>query len=77
MGIIKNSGYRVANCDTVIMAEQPKLTPYKDQMRAAIGELLDVDVSAVSVKAKTSEGMGAIGRGEGIAAMALILLTQD
>ena len=77
MGIIKQAGYRVANCDTVIIAEQPKLTPYKDQMRAALGQLLDVDASAVSVKAKTSDRMGAIGRGEGIAAMALILLTQD
>jgi len=77
MGIIKEAGYGVANCDTVIIAEQPKLRPYKDQMRAAMAQLLEVGASAVSVKAKTSEGMGAIGRGEGIAAMALILLTQD
>jgi len=70
-------GYRVQNCDVVILAEEPRLGPHKPQMQARIAELLGVAQDAVSVKAKTNEKMGFIGRREGIAAMAVVMLLRD
>ena len=70
-------GCRVGNCDVTILAEQPKLAPHKAAMRQRIAELLGVCQTAVAVKAKTGEGMGFVGRGEGIAALAAVLLIPD
>ncbi|MBT9283135.1 2-C-methyl-D-erythritol 2,4-cyclodiphosphate synthase [Hydrogenibacillus schlegelii] len=67
-------GYRVANCDVTVVAEAPRLGPYVPAMRRAIAEALGSLPGAVSVKATTNEGLGAIGRGEGIAAFAVVLL---
>ncbi len=69
-------GFRLANCDITIIAETPILAPYKQMMRENIAEMLEVDVQAVSVKAKTNEAMGFVGRGEGIAALAAVLLVE-
>lgn len=69
-------GCRVVNCDVTILAESPHLGADKPRMRERIAALLGVDAGAVSVKAKTGEGLGPIGRGEGIAAMAAVLLTE-
>lgn len=74
---IASAGLRPTNCDVTIVAEQPKLSPYKQAMRARLAELLGVAADDVSVKAKTNERMGAIGRGEGIAAMAVVLLSRQ
>lgn len=57
--------------DVTILAEQPKLAPHRAAMRASLAELTDLPLSAVSIKATTTEGLGFIGRGEGIAALAL------
>jgi 2-C-methyl-D-erythritol 2,4-cyclodiphosphate synthase len=70
-------GYRVGNCDITILAEKPKLSPYKPKMAARIAEMLDVPAHVVSVKAKTNEGMGFIGRGKGIACLATVLLVKE
>ena len=70
------AGCRVANCDVTVLAEQPRLGPYKRPMAARIAELLGVAPGAVAVKAKTNERMGALGRGEGIAVLAAVLLTD-
>ncbi|MDY6912960.1 MAG: 2-C-methyl-D-erythritol 2,4-cyclodiphosphate synthase [Planctomycetota bacterium] len=67
-------GYAIGNCDVTVLAERPKLAPYKAAMRDRIAELLGIEPEAVSVKAKTNEGMGFIGRGEGVAALAAVLL---
>ena len=56
--------------DVTLLCEAPRIGPYRDQMRARIAEMLGLDVSQVSIKATTNEGLGFIGRGEGIAAMA-------
>jgi len=77
MELVTAQGFRVANCDVTVLAESPKLGPAKPQMRARIAELLGVDEAAVAVKAKTGEGMGFIGRNEGIAVMAAVLLTDE
>lgn len=70
-------GYRVGNCDITILAETPKLSPYKSKMAARIAEMLDIPAHGVSVKAKTNEHMGFVGRGEGIACLATVLLVRE
>ena len=67
-------GHRIGNVDVTILAERPKLAPHVGAMRERLAELLAVDVERVSVKAKTMEGLGAIGEGEAIAALAVVLL---
>ena len=72
--MVAGKGWRVNNCDVTVLAERPKLSPHKPAMREVIARLLGVSPDAVAVKAKTNEGMGAIGRGEGMAALAVVLL---
>ena len=67
-------GYRVVNCDVTVLAQAPKLAPHRDAMRANISNDLGIDLSCVSVKATTTERLGFIGRGEGIAAQAVVLV---
>ena len=76
VGIIHEAGYVVENVDAVVIAEQPKLAPHVDRIRARLAGALGVDVGAVSVKGKTNEGMGEIGRAEGIAVHAVALLRK-
>ena len=68
-------GCVVGNCDVTVITEAPKISPHTQAMRQNIAKLLGVGVEAISVKAKTHEGLGALGRGEGLAAMAAVLLT--
>lgn len=65
-------GWRVVNSDATVIAEAPRLAPHIDAMRTNLAKALGCDASRVSVKATTVEGMGALGRGEGIAAMAVV-----
>jgi 2-C-methyl-D-erythritol 2,4-cyclodiphosphate synthase len=67
-------GWRPAHVDVTVIAEQPRIGPHRDRMRSVLGAALGVDVSAVSVKGKTNEGMGWIGRAEGLACMAVASL---
>lgn len=69
--LVAEAGYRVGNVDLTIICEAPKIGPHRDAMRARIAELLQVPLSAVSVKATTTEKLGFTGRGEGIAAQAV------
>ncbi len=68
---------RPVNCDVTILAEKPKLSRFKPAMKESIARLLGLKTDAVAVKAKTNEGMGAIGKGEGMAAIAVVLLARD
>lgn len=77
MHLVRARGYRVANADVTILAEAPKLAPYLARMSAAIAELLGVAADAANVKATRGEGLGTIGRREGIAAQAIVLLERD
>jgi 2-C-methyl-D-erythritol 2,4-cyclodiphosphate synthase len=72
--LLAEKGYRVGNVDATVIAEAPRLAPHLPAMESAIAADLGVDASCVSVKATTHEGLGAIGRGEGIAAMAIALI---
>ena len=67
-------GLVVANCDLTVIAEAPKLSRYKHAMQERVADLLGADTSVVSVKAKTAEGMGPIGAGEGLAAFAVVMI---
>ncbi len=66
--------YRVENVDVTVVCEAPRLGPFIADMRARLAATLEVDVERVSIKAKTNEGMGWIGRGEGMAALAVAML---
>ena len=70
------AGWRVAHVDSVVMAEAPRLAPYIAQMRQRLAQAMTIDPAAVSIKATTTEGMGAIGRGEGISAQAVATLVK-
>jgi 2-C-methyl-D-erythritol 2,4-cyclodiphosphate synthase len=74
MELVRARGFRVGNVDVTIHAEEPKLAPHLDAMRANIAALLGVAADAANVKATRGEGLGPIGRGEGIAAQAVVLL---
>lgn len=77
-GMVRKAGYRtISNLDCIIMAERPKLAPYIDTMRKRIAEILTIDISVVSIKATTTEGLGFVGREEGIAASAVCLISSD
>ncbi len=69
--VIEAKGIVISNVDATVMMEKPKLAPYAAQMAANIAGILDIDESAVSIKAKTNEGMGFVGRGEGVAVLAV------
>jgi 2-C-methyl-D-erythritol 2,4-cyclodiphosphate synthase len=69
-------GYVVSNCDVTILAERPKLKPFKPAMRTTLAGLLRVAEDRVNIKAGTNEGCDAIGRGEAIAAHAVVLLVS-
>ncbi len=68
--------WRVANADLTVIAEQPRIGPRVEEMRARIASLLGVDAGRVSVKGKTNEGVDAVGRGEAIACHAVVLLER-
>ncbi len=72
--LAEGEGFEVVNCDLTIVGERPRLGPHRDRLRAALAATLGLPVKRVSVKATTSEGMGWIGRGEGLLAMAVVLL---
>jgi 2-C-methyl-D-erythritol 2,4-cyclodiphosphate synthase len=66
--------FRIVNIDATLILEQPKIAPYREQMRKNIAKTLQIDKERISIKATTSERLGFTGRGEGIAALAVVLL---
>ena len=74
---LRAAGFRVANVDVTIIAQRPRLAPYLGEMRAHLSADIGVDPSRVNVKATTTEGMGYIGRVEGIAVHAVALVDED
>ncbi|HSA32784.1 MAG TPA: 2-C-methyl-D-erythritol 2,4-cyclodiphosphate synthase [bacterium] len=73
---LRDAGWRVVNCDAVIVCEEPKILPHRAAIRASLAGLLGVPEDAVMVKGKTSEKLGFTGRGEGVAAQAAVLLER-
>lgn len=74
--LLEGAGFRPLQVDVAVVAEKPRLAPYIPAMRRTIAEALGMPEAAVSVKATTAEGMGALGRGEGIAAWAVALIQR-
>lgn len=74
--IITDHGYKINNIDSTIIIEKPKLRDYIDKMRSVIAEILALDLDQVSIKAKTSEKIGIVGRGEAAIAEAVVLLVK-
>jgi 2-C-methyl-D-erythritol 2,4-cyclodiphosphate synthase len=72
--LVAERGYEVGNVDVTVILETPKLRDHIDAMRQSVGRALGIDASRVSIKGKTNEGVDAIGRGEAIAAHAVVLV---
>ena len=72
--LLEAENYQVVNVDVTVVAEAPKIGPHADAMRERVSSVLGIAPGAVSIKGKTNEGMGAIGRGEGIAVFAVALI---
>jgi len=74
--LVDAAGYSLVNLDVTVIAQEPVMAPHLEPMRAAIAGTLGVDTGRVSVKAKSTDHLGALGRGEGIAALATVLLEK-
>ena len=73
---VHEAGWRVGQLDVVVIAETPKIAPHRDAMRARLAAALRIEATDVSIKGKTNEGMGFVGRGEGIACLATATLIR-
>jgi 2-C-methyl-D-erythritol 2,4-cyclodiphosphate synthase len=76
VGLLAERGLRVSHVDTTVVMERPKLAPHRDAIRAGLAGALGVEPGSVNVKASTGEGMGFVGRGEGVAALAVATLSR-
>ena len=74
---VARGGWRIGNVDTTLVAQEPRLSPHAEKLRLGLAGLLRVEVPAVNLKLKSTDHLGAIGRGEGIAAWAVVLLEGD
>jgi 2-C-methyl-D-erythritol 2,4-cyclodiphosphate synthase len=72
---VTDAGWRVGNVDCTVIAQRPRVAPHREAMRERLAALLGVAADAVNVKATTTDGLGFTGRGEGIACVAVVLLT--
>ncbi len=75
--LLDKAGYQIQNIDSTICAQEPKLAPYINKMRAKISRTLDITIDKVSVKATTTEGLGFEGKGQGISAQAICLIKKN
>ena len=72
--LVKQNGFEIGNIDATVVLEKPKLNPFISSIRKNLAEIMETEVSQVSVKATTSEGMGFVGEGEGIKVISIALL---
>jgi 2-C-methyl-D-erythritol 2,4-cyclodiphosphate synthase len=72
--MVRGKGFSIRNIDTIIFAEAPKIGPYRKNMQQNLATAVNVDPTCVNVKATTTEGLGVIGKGEGIGAMCVVLV---
>jgi 2-C-methyl-D-erythritol 2,4-cyclodiphosphate synthase len=76
MAISRERGFRVVNLDATVVAQEPRLAPHQNQMETAVAGALGIPAEAVNLKVTSTDQLGAIGRGEGMAAMAVVLLSS-
>ena len=72
--LVEKKGYEIANVDSVVVAQEPRLAPFKKRIKENIAGILGIQESAVNIKAKTNEGIGEVGAGEAIVSYATVLL---
>lgn len=77
VGRVAAAGFAIEHVDTTVVMERPKLSPHRNAIRASLAAGLGVGLGAVNVKASTGEGLGFVGRGEGVAALAVATLTTS
>lgn len=75
--LLKDKGFKIENIDAVVVAEKPKILPYRQAMIDAMSKILQIDASQIGIKGKTTEGLGFTGNQEGIAAYAVALVEKD
>jgi 2-C-methyl-D-erythritol 2,4-cyclodiphosphate synthase len=73
--VVREAGYELVNADCVLVGERPRLAPVRDEMRARLAEAMGVDAGRIAVRATTTDGLGFTGRGEGLAATAVALVS--
>lgn len=73
--MVREAGFELESIDATVIAEEVRMAPYRDRMRAAVAEVLGMAVARISIKATSTDGMGLTGKGEGIAAMAVALVS--
>ncbi len=73
--LIEDQGFELGNIDTSVCLESPKISPYINEMKAKLAMILNTETSNISIKATTTEKMGFVGRGEGVTAIAVVLLS--
>lgn len=76
VGMVTEKKFTVVNIDTVILAEEPKIFPFKEKMLAVLEEVVGLKKDRINIKATTNEGVGSIGRGDAIAAYAVVMLEE-
>lgn len=75
--LVRNKGYKLVNIDCIVMAQKPKMAPHIEKMQERIAELMEASIEQVNVKATTTERLGFVGREEGIASQAVVLLQKE
>lgn len=75
--LLSERGFQIVNIDATILAERPKMQPHIQAMKSKLAETMGVDPSRLNIKAKTNEGLDAIGRGEAIGAMAMVMIARE
>lgn len=75
--ILKRNKFKICNIDSIVVAERPRLSIYKEAIRVSLAEIFELPRSKVLVKAKTNEGLGKVGQGKAIAAYAVVLLSKE
>jgi 2-C-methyl-D-erythritol 2,4-cyclodiphosphate synthase len=77
MEVVREEGWELVNADCILVGEEPRIAPRRDEMRAALAQAAGADVRQVTVRATTTDGLGFAGRAEGLAAHAVALLRRD
>jgi 2-C-methyl-D-erythritol 2,4-cyclodiphosphate synthase len=77
MEVVREEGWELVNADCILVGEEPRIAPRRDEMRAALAQAAGADVRQVTVRATTTDGLGFTGRAEGLAAQAVALLRRD
>ena len=75
--MLKQKGFTVKNIDSIIFAQAPKISPYREKMQKNIAQIMEIEPDLINIKATTTEGLGAIGKEQAIAAMCTVLLMEN